>query len=127
MGGAAPSTIDSGGRELGPSFGGAAAALVDGGATASTVENGGATGAQAARRVTGGFRGRELEALAGKGGIGSERVNPVPGSVAFRDRGNYGERVRECPFDSTRIVDTGVAVARGNTSSPLARVCEARI
>ena len=75
VGGAAASTIDSGGRELGPSSGGAAAALADDGAAASTVENGGATGVQAARRVTGGLRhrglrGRALEALAGEGCVG---------------------------------------------------------
>ena len=65
----------------------------------------------------GGLQGRALEALAGEGGVGRERVNLAPGSVAFGDRGNYGERVPQCPFGSTRIVGAGVAVARGDTDS----------
>ena len=63
-----------------------------------------------------------MEALAGEGGVGRERVNLGPGSVAFGDRGNYGGRARECPFDSTRIVGTGVAVACGDTGSLSGRV-----
>ena len=59
-----------------------------------------------------------MEALAGGGGVGRECVNLAPGSVLFGDRGNYGERARECSLDSTRIVGTGgLLVARWDTGN----------
>ena len=89
---AAASTIESGSCALGPTPGGAAAALAVGGGVASTVDVGGTPTVPAARGVTGGLRGRALEALAGEGGVGCERVPVAPGSVIFGNRGDHGER-----------------------------------
>ena len=124
VGGAAASTIDSGGWELGPCCGGAAAALAVGGAAASTVVNSGEAEVSAPRRVTGGWRGHALEALAGEGGVGRKLVNLAAGPVIFGDRVTTGSASakRECPLDSTRIVGTGVSVARGDTGSLSKRV-----
>ena len=81
---------------LGPTSGSAAAALAVGGGIASTVDVGGAPTVPAVRGVTGGLRGRALEALAGEGGVGRERVPVAPGSVIFGNRGDHGERARAC-------------------------------
>ena len=119
---AAASTTESGGRVLGPPSGGPAAALAAGAAVASTVEAGGASKVPAVRGVTAGLRGRALETLAGEGGVGRELVPVAPGSVVFGNRGNHGERARECPLFSARIVGTGLSVARGDTVSHCERV-----
>ena len=66
---AAASTIESGGRVLGPDSGGAAAALVVSGGVALTVGVDGTPTVPAARGVPGGLRGRALEALASEGGV----------------------------------------------------------
>ena len=66
--------------------------------------------------------GRALEALAGEGDVGRERVPVAPGSVVFGNRDNYGERARECPLVSARIVGTGLSVAHGDTVSHGERV-----
>ena len=68
------------------------------------------------------MRGRALEVLAGEGGVERERVPAAPGSVVFGSRGNHGERARQCPLVSARIVGTGLSVARGDTVSPSERV-----
>ena len=124
---AAASAIESGGRELGPSSRGAAAALAVDGAVASTVETSGAPTVPAMRGVTGGLRGRAFEALAGEGGVGRERVAVAQGSIVFGNRGSHGERARECPVGSARIVGTGLSVARGDTVSPSERVRRSEI
>ena len=46
----------------------------------------------------------------------------APGSVVFGNRGNHGERARECPIVSARIVGTGLSVARRDTVSHNERV-----
>ena len=107
---------------LGPTSGGATAALAIGGEIASTVDVGGTPTVPAARGVTGGLRGRALEALAGGGGIGRERVPVAPGSVIFGDRGDHGERARACTLVSARIVGTDLSVALGDTVSHSERV-----
>ena len=68
------------------------------------------------------MRGRALGALAGEGGVGRERVPVALGSVVFGNRGNHGERARECPLVSARIVGTGLSVARRHTVSHSERV-----
>ena len=60
--------------------------------------------------------------LAGEGGVGRERIPVAPGSVVFGNRGNHGERTRECLLVSARIVGTGLSVARGDTVSSSERV-----
>ena len=119
---AAASTVDSGGRVLGRTSGGATAALAVGGGVASTVDVGGAPTVPAVRRVTGGLRGRTLKALAGEGGVGHERVPVAPGSVVFGNRGDHGERACACTLVSARIVGTSLSVARGDTVSHSERV-----
>ena len=118
----AVSTIESGGRVLGPTSGGAAAALAVGGEVASTVDVGGTPTVPAVRGVTGGLRGRALEAMAGEGGVRRERVPVAPGSVVFANRGDHGERARACTLVSSRIVDTALSVTRGDTVSRSERV-----
>ena len=110
---AAASTIESGGRVLGSTSGGAVAALVVGGAVASTVDFGRAPTVPVVRGVTGGLLGRALEALAGEGGVGRERVPVDPRSVICGGRGDHGERARACTLVSARIVGSGLSVALG--------------
>ena len=107
---------------FGPTSRGAAAALAAGGGVASTVDIGGAPTVPAVRGVTGGFRGRALEALAGEGGVRREHVPVAPGSVVFGNRGDQGERARACTLASARIVGTGFSVAKGDTVSHSERV-----
>ena len=71
-------TIDSGGRVLGPTSEGVAAALAVGLGVVSTVDVGGAPTVPAVRGVMGGLEGRALEALAGDSGVGRERVPVAP-------------------------------------------------
>ena len=71
-------TIDSGGRVLGPTSEGVAAALAVGWGVVSTVDVGGAPTVPAVRGVTGGLEGLALEALAGESGVGRERVHVAP-------------------------------------------------
>ena len=109
---AGASTIEGGGRVLGPTSGGAAVALAVGGGVASTIDVSGAPTVPAVRGVTGGLRGRALEALAGDCSVGRERVPVAPGSVVFGNRGDHGERAHACTLVSTRIVGTGLSVPR---------------
>ena len=44
----------------------------------------------AVRRVTGGLRGHALQALAGEGDVGRERINLAPGPVIFENRVTTG-------------------------------------
>ena len=118
----AASTIESGGRVLDSTSRGAAAVLAVGEGFASTVDVGGAPTVPAVRGVTGGLRGRALEALAGEGGVGRERGPVAPGSVIFGNRGDHGERARACTLVSARIVGTGLSVARGDAVSHSERV-----
>ena len=99
----AASIIESSGRVLGTASRGAAAALAVGGAVGLTVENVGAP-RPAVRGVMGRMLGRALEALAGEGGVGRERVLIASGSVVFGNRGNDGEGARERPLVSSRLV-----------------------
>ena len=107
---------------LGPTSTGSAAALAVGGGVASTVDVGGTPTVPAARGVTGGLRGRALEALAGDGGVGRERVPVAPGSVSCGNRGGHGERARACTLVSARIVGPGLSVARGDAVGHSERV-----
>ena len=100
---------------LGPTSGGAAAALAVGGGVASTVDVGGAPTVSAVPGVTGGLRGSALEALAGKRGV-------ALGSVVFENRGDHGERTRACTLVSARIVGTGLWVVRRDIVSHSERV-----
>ena len=119
---AAASPLESDGRVLGPTSGGAAVALAVGGGVASTVDVGGAPTVPVVRGVTGELRGRALEVLAGEGNVGRERVPVAPGSVIFGNTGDHGERARACTLVSARIVGTGLSVARGDTVSHSERV-----
>ena len=118
----AASTIESGGRVLDSTSRGAAAVLAVGEGFASTVDVGGAPTVPAVRGVTGGLRGRALEALAGEGGVGRERGPVAPGSVIFGNRGDHGDRARAYTLVSARIVGTGLSVARGDAVSHSERV-----
>ena len=80
---AAAPTIDSGIRVLGPTSRGAAALLAACRGGASTVDVGGAPTVPAVPGVTGGLRGRGLEALAGEGGVGRERIYVAPPGSEF--------------------------------------------
>ena len=49
-----------------------------------------------------GLRGRALDALAGDGGIGRERVMIAPGSVAFENNGKMGVPSEVSSVESVR-------------------------
>ena len=117
---------ESGGRVLGSTSGGAAAALVVGGEVASTVDVDGTPTVRAARRVTDGFRRRSLEAQAGEGGVGRDRVPVAPGSVIFGNIGDHGERARSCTIVSSRIVRRAYR-SRAEIQLAIAIVCDVRI
>ena len=59
-------------------------------------------GRLAPRAAAKGLRGHALDALAGNGGVGRERVTVAPGSVAFGTKGEMGVAAEVSSLESAR-------------------------
>ena len=112
-GGSGPSSERGDGPFLsgGPtSPGGSSALQIAGGAVAAHKARGEAPDPAAKRGAARGLRGSALDALAGDGGVGRERVSLTPGSVSFGDIGHLFLFAPEVPSGSSFPVHRRVVV-----------------